>query len=324
MQNLRNVLLWTVIVLTLFAAPSQSASAQLAGAKPVPRMQVEPLPYDRASVRRDGIEIAKYHFGSALERPFIYPVIGPSGRSLTRMGHPHDANGHSHHNSVWISHYKVGGVDFWGDRSGARIAHRRVMQYEDADNRATIEMANDWASADGKVLLHEQRRMSFIPRSAKQWLLVIDLRLSAASDPVVLDKTPFGPLGVRLAKTIGVHDGGGTIRNSEGDVDEKNVFWKPARWVDYSGPIAPGINEGITLMDHPMNASHPSQFHVRNDGWMGAAISFTGPRTIGPNKPLTLRYGLYIHSGVLSVAAIDAVYQQFATAKLPALLDKPR
>ena len=38
----------------------------------------------------------------------------------------------------------------------------------------------------------------------------------------------------------GVHDGGGTIRNSEGGVNEAGVFWKPARWCDYSGRIQTG------------------------------------------------------------------------------------
>ena len=53
-------------------------------------------------------------------------------------------------------------------------------------------------------------------------------------------KTPFGLVGVRMAKPIGIHDGGGTIRNSEGNVDEQGdngCFWKRARWCDYSGPI---------------------------------------------------------------------------------------
>ena len=37
-----------------------------------------------------------------------------------------------------------------------------------------------------------------------------------------------------------------------------------------SGPIAPEVIEGITLMDHPSNLNHPSVFHVRGDGWVAA------------------------------------------------------
>ena len=55
--------------------------------KPVPRLQVVPQAYEQASFQRDGVEITRYHFGEGLNRPFLFPVIGPSGRSLTRMGH---------------------------------------------------------------------------------------------------------------------------------------------------------------------------------------------------------------------------------------------
>jgi hypothetical protein len=52
-----------------------------------------------------------------------------------------------------------------------------------------------------------------------EWLLLIDTQLEApANAPVTLGQTAFGLLGVRMAKTIGVNDGGGTIRNSEGQV----------------------------------------------------------------------------------------------------------
>src|ERR1051325_10645006 len=81
--------------------------------KPVPALQTVPQPYEQISFQREGVEIARYHFGAELQRPFVFPLIGPSGLSLTRMGHPHDPESHSHHNSVWIAHNSVNGVSFW-------------------------------------------------------------------------------------------------------------------------------------------------------------------------------------------------------------------
>ena len=111
---------------------------ELPAAKPLPRMQVIPLPGGQASVERDGVEISRYHFGPELRRPFLFPLVGPSGKSLTRMGHPRDPNGHSHHNSFWVSHHDVGGVAFWNDATSSkgRIVHQRVTRYEDADDEA--------------------------------------------------------------------------------------------------------------------------------------------------------------------------------------------
>lgn len=303
----------TAAVLLAFQITGQ---VELPAAKPVPRMQVLPLPEDQARVERDHFEITRYYFGKDLYRPFLYPVVGPGGRSLTRMGHPHDPNTHSHHNSVWISHHDIGGVGFWNDAksSEGRIVHQKVLRYEDSNDEALIEVQNAWVDGvgHGKVLLEEQRTMRFQPQSSGQWVLVLDLTFSAPKQPVTLGKTNFGFVGVRMAKTIGVHDGGGMIRNSEGAINEPQVHEKSARWVDYSGPITPTAREGITLLDHPQNPNHPTVFHVRDDGWMGAAFNFAAPYTIQPGQPLKLRYGLWVHAGVPNAAAIDEQFASFA------------
>ena len=280
--------------------------------KPVPRMQVMPMPYNQVSFQREGKEIARYHFGPTLNRPFLFPVIGPSGRSLTRMGHPHDPESHSHHNSVWISHNDVDGVSFWSDRGGGKIRHKRIVKFEDGTESASIVTANEWVAGESRVLLLETCKITVLPLDDREWLMTIDLELTAKDTTVTLGKTPFGMIGVRMAKTIGVNDGGGVIRNSEGTINEKQVFWKRARWVDYIGPITDDKLEGVTLFDHPQNPNFPSYFHVRNDGWMGASLTLDGPRKIEPAKPLHLRYGLYVHSDMKAKEIIEAQWKRFA------------
>ncbi|MGY8769083.1 MAG: DUF6807 domain-containing protein [Pirellulales bacterium] len=310
---MRNFAMITIAFLALMLTRHSNADETLAGTKPVPQMQVLPMPYDQASVTRNGKEISRYHFGQSLNRPFLYPIIGPSGRSLTRMGHPHDPNGHSHHNSVWVTHHIVNGVNFWGDTGTGKIRQQSVHRYLDSDDLAMIETKNHWIDlAKDQVLLEERRTMQFLPLQKHQWMLVLQIEFKAMQPKVTFEDTAFGLTGVRMAKTIGVHDGGGTIRNSEGQVNEKEVFRKPARWVDYSGPIAPGKIEGITLMDHPKNINHPTSFHVRGDGWMGSSLSFEKPIALKKGESLTLIYGLYIHSGLPSLQDINTQYEQFS------------
>ena len=292
----------------------------LPDAKPVPDVQVIPLPYDQTSFQHLGRELTCCHFGPTLKRPFLYPVIGPSGRSLTRMGHPHDPVGHGHHNSVWISHNDVEGVTFWANSGEGRIVHQRVEQYDDGPERAWMLNVNAWQAGDRKVLLVERRRICVEPLEDDEWLMMIDLQLEApGSEPVILGQTPFGIIGVRMAKTIGVHDGGGRILNSEGQLNEEEVFRKPARWVDYSGPVTSGSTGGITLMDHPGNPDHPTPFHVRGDGWMGACLTLNRPLEIQPGKPLRLRYGLWIHAGVPAREEIEPQWKAFAAVPLPSM-----
>ena len=319
MSNYQFAIATCALVASLQVLAISSAQDALPNAKPVPRMQVLPLPRNEASVERDGQEIARYYFGNDLRRPFLYPIVGPSGKSLTRMGHPRDPSGHQHHNSVWVSHHVIGGLDdkdpaatgFWNDVTKGNIVHQRVEQYEDTDELALIQVRNAWRDGGGKTLLDELRTMRFIPQDGGRWLLVLDLEFSA-KEPTTIGRSNFGFVGVRMAKTIGVHDGGGTIRNSEGGVNEKGVHEKPARWCDYSGPITRQALEGITLLDHPSNSNHPTVFHVRDDGWMGAAFTFAAPYTLKPGTPLKLRYGLWIHAGVPSPQVIDGQFESFA------------
>lgn len=313
----------TAWALAMLAAPTafSTEGGDYPAPKPVPRMQALPLPYDQVSIQRDGVERTRYHFGETLRRPFLYPIIGPAGRSLTRMGHPHDPVTHSHHNSVWISHHDVDGVNFWADRpQDGRIVHRRIVRFEDEDEFASVTAENEWRSFEGRLILEETRRCAVFPLEGGEWLLIVDMSLSApGEEPVTLGETPFGMIGVRMAKSIGVHDGGGRIRNSEGGVNEEEIFWKPARWVDYSGRIVGLEEEGIALMDHPANPGHPSVFHVRNDGWMGASLTKDAERVIEPGEPLRLRYGLFIHAGRKAEDAIERVWERFARMPLDIL-----
>jgi hypothetical protein len=306
-------------VLLLSASPA-AAQVALPNARPIPRFQVLPHDEDQTAMERDEHELTRYHFGEDLRRPFLYPLNGPSGRSLTRMGHPHDPHTHSHHNSVWVAHFDVNGVDFWGDHGKGKgtITTQRPKRYDDSDNEALLEFEHAWKNAQGDTVLEELRTIRVLPGSEKDYLVVIDLKLSAPqAKPATFGKTPFGLVGVRMAKTIGVHDGGGTIRNSDGGRDEVEVLWKRAKWVDYSGPIRQNVSEGVTLMDHPQNPNHPTFFHVRNDGWMGTSLTYDAPRTIEPEQPLLLRYGLWVHAGVPKAKTIDEQFTAFAKVEAP-------
>ncbi|HYW78328.1 MAG TPA: PmoA family protein [Thermoguttaceae bacterium] len=308
------------LILTAIGNRAWAAEPELPDAKPVPVMQVLPLPYDQASFEHDGRELTRYHFGPALKRPFWYPMLGPAGRSLTRMGHPRDPQTHSHHNSVWISHSDVEGIDFWSDHGKGRIVNRSIVRYDDSDTRASMLSINQWQDETGRVVMLERRGTIVEPMGADSWRMLVDLQLEApASGPVTINQNPFGLIGVRMAKTIGVHDGGGRILNSEGQLNEEQVFRKPARWVDYSGPVTNQQRGGITLMDHPKNPDHPNPFHVRGDGWMGICLTLNRPLTIMPDKPLRLRYGLWMHADVATAEQIEQQWQAFAKSSLPTM-----
>jgi hypothetical protein len=253
------------------------------------------------------------------------------GRSVTQAVQPSDPNkpqdprGHSHQTSVWISHKDVNGIDFWRDSGpiAGQIVHqtgREGLQYEDGSSNASLLSLNHWNDPQGETLMIERRRTTVASDEDGSWWMIMDLQFEAPQNgEVTFGKTAFGPIGVRMAKTIGVTDGGGRILNSLGQRNESEAFRKPARWVDYSGPITNEHTAGITLMNHPINPRHPAPFHVRDNGWMGVCLTLDAPLTVTPEKPLRLRYGLWIHPDVPDFEMLDRQWQTFARRELASM-----
>ncbi len=300
----------SALVLTVLPA----AADELPSARPVPPAEALPLPHRELSLRWRDREVVHYVAGADGERPYWHPLQHASGRSLVRLGHPHDPRGHSHHNGVWISHVDVNGINFWEDKVDAqhgRIVQRSVDAVWDGARQCGAAVTNVWQTcevpgAPAKPLLEEKRTFYWQGAAggdpAAAWWLVVEVELTPVDGDVTFGDTAFGLIGVRMAKSIGVRDGGGRILNSEGQVNEPAAFRKPARWVDYSGPVTDDERGGICLMLLPEKegtaAPDATAFHVRDDGWMGACLSFGRPVTATRSQPLRRRWALFGHSGV--------------------------
>ncbi len=286
----------------------------------IERCELLPLPENQVSFRIDGVERTRWHFGDEYPRPFFYPFAGPSGASLTRMGHP-GAENHDHHRSVWFAHHDVGGVDFWSDNTDARVKQKFWYAYRDGDEEAIMASVAGWYDGAGKELMEQDVVAALMPMERGEYALEIQItvRPPAGAETVELGKTNFGFLAVRVAKTISVHFGGGQLSDSEGRQGEKAIFAQPARWMDYSGPVAAGrgpqrktVVEGITFFDHPTNPRYPTHWHVREDGWMGASFCMHEGYSVTAESPLVLRYLLHAHGGGYDPAKAKGVHEAFA------------
>jgi hypothetical protein len=276
----------------------------------IPNCQVIPLPDYQASFRIGGHERLRWHFGAHYPRPFFYPLIGPSGESLTRMGHP-GAPDHDHHRSVWFAHAKVLGINFWEDVTAARIRQKRWLCYQDGDDEAAMAVSLGWYDGhDPKELLEQELMATVRPGARGETFLELQTTFRPMAESLEFGKTNFGFLAVRMAKNLS-GDFGGKIINSEGKVGEPAIFGKAARWMDYSGPVSKDATEGITYFDHARNPGYPNSWHVREDGWMGAAICLNGPIVTTKKDPLTLRFLLHAHAGALNAEKAETVAKEF-------------
>ena len=283
-----------------------------------PRCQVVPDANHQVQFLIDGQERLRWHFGTQYPRPFFYPLVGPSGRPLTRMGHPGAPN-HDHHQSVWFAHHKVLGIDFWSNNSSATIRQQEWLAYMDGDDIAAMAVRLGWYDGhDPQPLLTQTVVAAIRPDDAGGTLLEIQSELIPTADMLELEKTNFGLLAVRMAKSLSAYFGGGELVDSEGRRGESEIFGQRAKWVDYSGLVLPETTEGITFFDHPANPGHPSHWHVREDGWMGSSLNFAGPIVLLRSDPLRLRYLLHIHAGGADNERSAKVFADFTM--LPAFL----
>jgi len=289
-----------------------------AGSAAPPCCEVLPLPGGRASLRVHGAEVACWNHSGDAPRPFLFPVNGPAGVSLVRMGHPGAPN-HDHHRGVWFAHHDVEGHDFWADGTGCRIEQRQWLAYQDGPE-AVAAVLLDWITADGTRLLEQQVVLAVSgDESGNRIELQTELRPAAGRPETTLGKTNFGLVAVRVAKSLSAHFGDGQLTDSAGRSGEPAIFGRRARWMDYRGTVVAGaksqrheVEEGITLFDHPGNPDHPTHWHVRNDGWMGASLCMEQARVIRAEAPLTLRYLLVCDRGRYDRQRAETVFSQFA------------
>ncbi|HEY1376802.1 MAG TPA: PmoA family protein [Gemmataceae bacterium] len=293
----------------------------------VPRVQTVPLPDDEVSIRVDGHERLRWHAAHRYPRPFFYPLVGPSGRSLTRMGHPADPT-HDHHRSLWWAHHDVAGVSFWEEHrdrpGGPHIRQDAWVHYQDGPDEAGLAVRIGWYDAHAVRLIGQEMIAVYRPLDRGEGWLELQATFTPALDELTLGKTNFGFVGLRVAASLSAHYGGGRLTNSDGAAGEKGVFAKRARWLDYSGPITPEATEGVTWFDHPSNPRYPTYWHARDDGWMSAAFSLPDTYGLRKDRPLRLRYGLHVHAGGLDPARAEERAKAFADTAAWQVAPAPR
>jgi hypothetical protein len=283
-------------------------------------------------IQIDGQLFTEY-FTKAGQSPALWPLIGPTGKPVTRAFpfEPATKGGtddHPHHQSLWFTHDQVNGADFWkanvndakGDR-GPHIAHRDFIAVKSGGATAQIVTSNDWMHGTRRICKDVRSFVFGTGPGDSRWIdftIVID----APGGDVTFGDTKEGTFALRVADSMRVDARqGGRIINSEGQENE-SAWGMPARWVDYTGPVD-GEIVGIAVMAHPKTFRPTPRWHVRTYGLFAAnpfgQRDFPNPEaakqgavTIKSGDSLTLRYRVWLHRGKTDAAAIERAFGEFA------------
>jgi hypothetical protein len=303
------------------------------------RAEVTVEPSDRGQVVKiDGKLFAEY-LTKAGHGPAIWPVIGPTGKPMTRpwptgTPDPGDSKDHPHHQSLWFTHDEVSTpdvrrADFWSnnrndDKEGAHVDHQEFVMAESDGQVATIVTRNDWMYRD-KKMFEDERRVRFGQRANGDRWIDFTITIKATESDVTFGDTKEGTFAVRVPDSMRVEaKKGGRIVNDQG-LENEAAWGIPAAWVDYTGPVE-GETLGIAIMSHPNSFRPKTRWHVRTYGLFAAnpfgqkdfpkkELSEQGAYTIKKGDELTLRYRVLLHRGGANEAGIAGAFAEFAATR---------
>jgi len=281
---------------------------------------------DRVCVSIGDDLFTAYNYGSNIQRPNLYPLVGPGGVHVTRdwpmaKGPKGETEDHPHHKSVWVAYGDVNGVDNWADGpERGRTVHVEFDRVGGGPVFGEIIALGDWVSPSGVPVVHERTAMRFYTSRDDSRTFDVTVDLTPVDEAVHFGDTKEGGLlSVRVASCMDVPRGG-RIENAFGGVTEAECWGKAAHWCDYSGPFKAGTR-GICIMDHPSSFRHPTRWHVRDYGLMTAnpfALShfepgsgLCGDHDLVPGESLHFAYRVYVHEGDATAAGAAGKYHEF-------------
>jgi len=289
------------------------------------------------------VPFTSYYYSNDWKKPFLWPVNSEGGVTVTRgypmepEGTPKVAQDHPHHKSLWSAYGDVNGADCWAEGENSGFQHSGEVTFGSGDAYGWIHAKNSWEDKDHKHILTEEREYRFYDTPEKSRLLDVAVTFTADNGDVTFKDTKEGGIvSVRMRPELSYANG--VITNALGDQGEENLWGKPAAWGDYSGNME-GIGwRGLTVFDHPKNLRHPTSWHVRKYGLMGANCfgyshfkekeynkgllpAENGDYVIKAGSSLAFQYRVYVHTGDVKKAAVADRYVDYATPPKAAWAD---
>jgi hypothetical protein len=304
---------------------------------------IDHTPSGGVEVKVGGKPFATYVVDQA-NKPYLWPVHGPTGKAMTRAYPMQKAEGeqndHPHHRSITFGHEGAGGCDTWHERmtfeefmqnpttadTGRQrlaqlgsIKHREFTELKADAGQAVVAAVCEYFDSGGKRFLTEERRMTFRLLGDMR-AIDFDQELIAGDGPVKFDDRKDAGLSIRVPTSVAVDSKkGGRIVNSDGLTDAA-AWGKPATWCDYHGPVD-GETLGIALLNHPSSFRHPTRWHVRTYGLFTAnpfalqqydKTQPSGAYELAAGQRLKFRHRFLFHRGDEKTAGIAGAFAAYA------------
>ncbi|GAB4145194.1 MAG: hypothetical protein Fur0037_13100 [Planctomycetota bacterium] len=226
-------------------------------------------------------------------------LFAPDGRQITKdLGGTYD-----HHRGLFFgfNRLRAGGEswDFWHCRRGES---QRLVSVAPRSDPSVMDLAIDWITGHGEIVLRERRRIEARP-VPRGHALEIAIELRAVSKPVELDGDPqHSGFQVRALQRFADPDGPkvGYLRPETARGGEDDV-WTGCDWVAGVLPME-GTKVTVLHEDLPGNP-RPVRYSTRPYGRFGSTFR----ARVEPGEPLRLRYRVAVLEGKAGRAEIQSL-----------------
>jgi len=238
---------------------------------------------------------------------YIHPIYGLSGETLTD-DFPAD---HLHHRglaTMW-AHVMVGDrkYDLW-HLKGIKPRFRRLVKQQSGPVSALFQVASGWYTDEGKNVLEETWTIKVLRAGERGRIVEVEILMDPTETPVTIGSsgTGYSGLALRFSPRKETVLTGPAGRLPE-DVNKKRFLWN-----DLSGKFGGlGKISGVAIFDYPENPRHPSFWSSRYYGFLNPSPTSLETLSIPQDKPLRLRYRLWIHKGDATSGNVAQAYRVF-------------
>ena len=256
---------------------------------------------------------------------YIHPVFGPDGEELTddySMNHPH------HRGICWawpVVRFKGEARDIWAVRvlatqpGGVWARPVSMDRIEAGPVLAAIDAENVWKWDDREPIVREDVAIRVFRQQNRCRFFDVHIRLTALADDVSIGGRPKATYGGFNLRTFPEFD----QRNIDMHIEPPEATPRRA-WYHLTGNFPGGKGlAGVAMLEHVTNPDYPSfpnpQTADKVPGaypkWRSVQPAWPGDREValGRDKPLVLKYRLWIHPGPSDEATLKSVWASYAS-----------
>ncbi len=293
-----------------------------------------------------GSQLITQYVPESNTKPIFFPLQTVTGNRVIRnypvaASPEFEKKDHPHHRSFWFTFGSINGIDYWSEEAEDKqgyVVSSGVKSKQDKES-IVIDTEWEWYGPDREPQANSVQKFQFTLRDGVVHFET-SIRLTASHGDLAFGDTKEGAFAVRVGELMKVDaKKGGRIINDRGFADDA-TWGKPARWVEYTGPVQQEANTvedasklpiaGVTMLVHPSSFGYPGRWHVRSYGLF--AHNPFGVRDFLPSQgvldeqeqarqngftlkagdEIFLRYLVLLHDGKLEPQKIDAIWNEFA------------